>query len=77
MSHCQHRGQPAGLRDTGRQHHQGSPVPHDLAVQSQLADHLDDGRGVFTVNRHQHLSPPVGHPPIGERVVERSIDRRR
>ena len=43
----------------------------------QLADHLGDGRGVLAVNGQQHLAAPVGHPPIGERVFEPALHRRR
>ena len=75
---CQYRAQPGALRDARRQHHHGSPVSHDLTVQSQHADHLDHGRGgVLTVDGQQHLSPPERHPPLGQRVIENTVHWRR
>ena len=50
---------------------------HDLAVQPQLADHLDDGRSMLAINGQQHLTAPVGHPATSERIAEPAIHRHR
>jgi hypothetical protein len=50
---------------------------HDLAVQSKLAEHLDDRGGVLAVGSQPYLSPSVGDPAHGERVIECCVHRRR
>ncbi len=67
--------QAGALGHPGRQDHQLAPVADELAVQAELADHLQRGRLVGGGAGDQHLPAAVGDPAAGQRSADRAADR--
>jgi hypothetical protein len=69
-------GEPGRLVDPGRQHHHRTLVEDHLALQPQLANHLEHGRLVRLPRRHDHLAHGQRlHPAPGQRLDQ--LARRR
>ena len=66
--------QAAALGHPGRQDHQLAPVADELAVQAELADHLQRGRLVGGGAGDQHLPVAVGDTTGGQRRAHRAAD---
>ena len=67
--------QAGALGHPGRQDHQLAPVADELAVQAELADHLQRGRLVGGGAGDQHLPAAMGDPAAGQRGAHRAADR--
>ena len=67
--------QAGALGHPGRQDHQLAPVADELAVQAELADHLQHGRLVGGGAGDYHLPAAVGDPAAGQRGAHRAADR--